>query len=969
MAVCVFCQTGFASPSLVRRHQLQTAVCKAKFLARWGTNPQTLTSRRRRGRAPPADLPAEDFATADLPSASDLAAILDDIPLENELPNTADPNTSDEENDPDQDAALPDDPPIARPGPRPQWFRPPASGLGAGATYGSAKTMFELIEDEEILKGGTVLGPFRDDDEWQLAKWLIKHVGHTATDEFLKLSIISERANPSFGDKRDFFEKIDSLPGGVKWHCKLMDTKGDLPDLEKDPTGATMRQEQNELWFRDPVECVQELMGNPAFRHAMRYAPEKLYADAGETVEVVNEMWTASWWWEIQKRLPPGATIAPLILSSDKTMLSNFRGDNSAWPVYLTIGNIGKETRRNVSSHATVLIGYLPIPKFACFDKNTRSLAKYRLFHRCMSLIMESIVEAGKTGVSMVCADQKIRNVWPIFAAYVADYPEQCLIGCCKENRCPICTVAPDQRGDHREHLPRDVRETLYLMQRQQAGEKDSIFEDDGIRAVYPPFWANLPHSDIFQSFTPDLLHQLHKGVFKDHLVTWCTEIITKLEVDRRFREMPDHPGVRHFKDGISTVSQWTGTEHKEMEKVFLGLIAAGAEPEMVTAVRGLMDFAYFASLQSHTSKTLLGLRESLNTFHENKQIFIDLKGRSSHFNIPKIHSLDHYEFLIRLFGSADGFNTESPERLHIDYAKNAYRASNRKDYIDQMTVWLERQEAVARFTAYLDWKESKTHPTPPPQGASPIPSQNAASRPSNSDKDALVVSRQQFSMAKLPATRAVSATHIISPQGHNASQFIPALETFLDNASPRRRFQPHTFDTFGTWKRISFRLPRIPEVGARHSINLVRATAPRPANFIQRQAEEPAHQDFALIRTGEANPWTAGTAVEGLRVAQVKVIFQPPIHYPLQPSVPLAYVEWFTPLRTPDPLDGYYHITRSTRQQRPYAEIITVDRIVRNAMLIPRKWGEDKSYLLNSHSDGHAFCLYKLGYHDSLPT
>ncbi|KAJ7897783.1 hypothetical protein B0H13DRAFT_2234369 [Mycena leptocephala] len=373
-------------------------------------------------------------------------------------------------------------------------------------------------------------------------------------------------------------------------------------------------------------ECVAELIGNPAFRHAMRCAPEKLYEDVQDTIEVVNEMWTASWWWEIQKRLPPGATVAPLILSSDKTMLSNFRGDNSAWPVYLTIGNIGKETRRQVSAHATVLIGYLPIPKFDCFNKNTRSLAKYRLFHQCMKVIMQSIIDAGKTGQRMVYADSLIRDVWPIFATYVADYPEQCLIACCKENRCPICKVRPNERGDHQDHPLRDVRETLYLMQRQQAGQKDDVFEEDGIRAVYPPFWADLPHSDIFQSFTPDLLHQLHKGVFKDHLhqenltpgekhfpdvVSWCLEIIGKLEVDKRFRDMPDHPGVCHFKHGISSVSQWTGSEHKEMEKVFLGLIAAGAHPDMVKAVRGLIDFAYFVSLQSHTSKTLHAMRDS----------------------------------------------------------------------------------------------------------------------------------------------------------------------------------------------------------------------------------------------------------------------------------------------------------------------------------------------------------------------
>ncbi|KAJ7646426.1 hypothetical protein DFH06DRAFT_926842, partial [Mycena polygramma] len=170
----------------------------------------------------------------------------------------------------------------------------------AGAVRGQGKTDFELIRDKEVLTPGVVLGPFRDDDEWQLAKWLIKNVGHTATEEFLKLSIISDRAKPSFGGKKDFFEKVDSLPGGAKWHCKVLDTRGDLPDLDKDPTGQTMRREQSELWFRDPVECVRELIGNPAFSHAMRYAPEQLYEDSEGTNEIVNEIWTASWWWEIQ---------------------------------------------------------------------------------------------------------------------------------------------------------------------------------------------------------------------------------------------------------------------------------------------------------------------------------------------------------------------------------------------------------------------------------------------------------------------------------------------------------------------------------------------------------------------------------------------------------------------------------------------------------------------------------------------
>lgn len=44
----------------------------------------------------------------------------------------------------------------------------------------------------------------------------------------------------------------------------------------------------------------------------------------------------------------PGATIVPIIISSDKTQLTLFR-NRSCYPVYLTIGNIPKETRRKPS--------------------------------------------------------------------------------------------------------------------------------------------------------------------------------------------------------------------------------------------------------------------------------------------------------------------------------------------------------------------------------------------------------------------------------------------------------------------------------------------------------------------------------------------------------------------------------------------------------------------------------------------
>ncbi|KAI5995121.1 hypothetical protein EDD15DRAFT_2387675 [Pisolithus albus] len=545
----------------------------------------------------------------------------------------------------------------------------------AAQILGSQPTVFEDMEKAENASGCSQWAPFHNEEEWELARFLMKNVGQTKIDDFLKLSLVRQ-SGVGFANARAFLKYVDSLRTGPAWTCEMIDVVGDV--VAED--GST-RWEQLELWRRDPVECVMELIGNPAFRDAMAYVPERAYADSEGKNRIYDEMWTADWWWDVQGKLPAGATVAPVILSSDKTSLSVFSGDKKAWPVYLTIGNISKDIRRQVSSHATILIGYLPVSKLECFEKKTRSLAGYRLFHHAMSLLLRPLVDAGRNGKVMVCADGCLRRVHPILAAYVADFPEQCLVACNKESRCPRCLVQSNNMAD-----------TLKTLHRKHRNGRSRKFDDEGLRAVYEPFWKDLPFTNIFACITPDILHQLHKGVFHDHLLQWCVNIVGEKEVDARFRAMSRYPGLRHFGKGISTVSQWTGTEHKEMQRVFVGLLS------------GAVDDRVLVVCQQHTDSSLKAMEDNLKTFHDDKHVLIDLRIRED-FNVPKIHSLRHYMSSIRALGSADGYNTEYPERLHIDYAKDAYRASNKRDYVEQMALWLQRQEAIHHKSAYLAWR------------------------------------------------------------------------------------------------------------------------------------------------------------------------------------------------------------------------------------------------------------------------
>ncbi|CCO37138.1 hypothetical protein BN14_11290 [Rhizoctonia solani AG-1 IB] len=187
----------------------------------------------------------------------------------------------------------------------------------------------------------------------------------------------------------------------------------------------------------------------------------------------------------------------------------------------------------------------------------------------------------------------------------------------------------------------------------------------------------------------------------------WCLKLVDETEFNDCYKAMPKHLNLWHFDKNISELSQTTGKEHREMEKAFVGMVAGLVPDDVMPAVCALLDFIYYAQLPSHTETTISWLERSLKTFHEHKDAFIR-HGACKHFNINKLHSMMHYATAIHELGALDGYNTEGPKRLHIDFAKRAYRATNRNDFIVQMVQYLERQERVFKFDMYLKWAVPK---------------------------------------------------------------------------------------------------------------------------------------------------------------------------------------------------------------------------------------------------------------------
>lgn len=424
----------------------------------------------------------------------------------------------------------------------------------------------------------------------------------------------------------------------------------------------------------------------------------------------------------------------PLLLSTDKTQLTLF-GGKTAYPVYMTIGNIPKEIRRKPSRCAQMLIGYIPITKLQGIrNKTARRRALANLFHYCLRILLAPIVPYSKTGLPMMSGDGIWRRCHPILANFIGDYPEQVLVTCTLYGECPKCDVPPDQLGAYDRYSSRDYGKALRTYALSDGNERTfhAACRDSGIKPVFHPFWETLPLVNIYISITPDVLHQLLQGVMK-HLVGWVSDplIFGRQKIDARCRLIPPNHHITLFPRGITTLSRPSGKEHKNVCRLLLGLLVdlqirdGHNSARLLKAVRGLLDFLYLAQLPSQSTDTIARLERSLAMFHENKAVFVDL-GVRKHLNVPKVHSLLHYSSSIRLFGTTDNYNTEQTERLHIDFTKDAYRATNRKNEYPQMITWLERREKLQRHAARIKRRQQQDSPAgiPPerPIGAPPQP-------------------------------------------------------------------------------------------------------------------------------------------------------------------------------------------------------------------------------------------------------
>ncbi|KAF7369562.1 hypothetical protein MVEN_00286300 [Mycena venus] len=815
----------------------------------------------------------------------------------------------------------------------------------------------EFIPDSDMNSWA----PFTSQIDWEVAKWAkLRGSTSTAFTDLLSIEGVPEALGLSYKNSREFNQIIDNqLPQGRPTFTRQEIVVGG---------------EAFDVYFRPIIDCIKALYGDPEFAHELVFKPERHYSDADKTVRFFSEMHTAKWWWQTQKAVEerrPGATIIPVMISTDKTQTTMFR-NKAAYPVYMTIGNIPKDARRKPSRQAYVLIGYLPTTRLDHIkNKAARRRAVANLYHACMRQILCPLKLAGLDGIEMASGDGVVRRCHPIFAIFSGDYPEQVLVTATKTGECPTCPVPRDELGSLEDlYEPRDLVAVLEALNKADgnATEFTRACVEAGIKPIYRPFWEDLPYVNIFLSVTSDVLHQLYQGVIK-HVVAWVTEAFGPVEIDARCRRMPPNHNTRLFLKGITTLSRVSGTEHNQMCRILLGLIVDLRLPDrqstssLIRAVRGALDFLYLAQYPTQSTETISLLQDALENFHNNKQIFVDL-GIRADFNFPKLHNLCHYPLIIKLFGSTDNYNTEYTERLHIDLAKDAYRATNRKDEYTQMTLWLERKEKILRHEKFISWRIA----------GSPVPD----------DTQSLwhpppVIQHRHVQMPLHPSAKAVSLTAIETD--YRAIYFRDAFARYaVSFGRPQltnRQIENLAQNFYSPFQKLSvyhtIKFWNSDALGREHSVDMLDTVHVKPGYKNKQGRNIGGRFDTVLVNDGTGTH----TGVAGYRVGRVRVVFKlsrkiSDYLFPgAQPPGHLAYVEWFSafPPR-PEPNHLMFKISRPEER---VASIIPIENIRRSIHLfpqfgpvVPRNWTSQNvldmatKFYVSPWSDRHAYITVK---------
>ncbi|KAF9225582.1 hypothetical protein BS17DRAFT_869508 [Gyrodon lividus] len=484
--------------------------------------------------------------------------------------------------------------------------------------------------------------PYQDQLQFEPAKFLFARCQMSAPkiDVLLDLwasTLYPYKAKPPFADHHHMYKTIDAPAiGDVKRQSFSASYTGEIPTVNPPPWML----EKYLVW---------------SFTNEMDLSPFEEYLTEDQ-IRHYKDFMSGEWAWQqadviSEDERTDGSTFVPIILGSDKTTMSVATGNNKYYPLYLSIGNVQNNVRP------------------------TKEHASDAAFRNFLSAILQPL----KPAMTM----PKVVK----FGPYIADHEEQALLACIVHGWCARYIDLDASIDIHYEDAldhTRAFNEALF--------EESTLtipWEEHGIVGDLVPFTNDFPHTSIHQLIAPDILHQLIKGCFKDHLVDWVTAYICanylKREADRilddidcRIAAVPPFTGLQCFPQGRG-FKQWTGDDSKALMKVYIATIEGYVLTGIICTFRAFLEFCYLVRQHVITEKTLKGIEDALSRFHTYWEAFrTDNDPIVTTFSLPCQHSAKHYPSLIRLFGAPNGLCLSITKCKHINAIKEPWHAADK---------------------------------------------------------------------------------------------------------------------------------------------------------------------------------------------------------------------------------------------------------------------------------------------------
>ncbi|KAI5987805.1 hypothetical protein EDC04DRAFT_2873317 [Pisolithus marmoratus] len=368
-----------------------------------------------------------------------------------------------------------------------------------------------------------------------------------------------------------------------------------------------------------------------------------------------------------------GLTFVPIILGSDKTTISVATGQNDYYLLYLSIGNIHNSTCW-AHHNGVILIAFLVMPKTTREYTSKDNFCRFQrqLFHSSLGHILKTFKPSMVKPEVTVFGDGHYWHVIYGLGLYITDYEEQALLTCIVCNWCLQCLAYHSHLDDNNAldccHNHAELLVSEFSL--------DVLWDEYGIVGELIPFTNDFLHADIYELIAPDLLHQIIKGAFKDHLVKWVEKYLCLTHGDSCANEILDDidcwiaavapfPRLWHFPQGHH-FKQWMGDNSKVLMKVYLPAIKGHVPKGIVCMFCAFLEFCYIVWQNVLMEQDLDNLDEALAWFYQYCEVF-KTTGVITTFSLPCQHAMKHYRQLIQLFGTPNGLcsSITEPDAAH----------------------------------------------------------------------------------------------------------------------------------------------------------------------------------------------------------------------------------------------------------------------------------------------------------------